>query len=653
MKSINEGPFQWRTVSDVITGGLRGQSTRSSMWLESLTTLSAEEKEGIKRHSCNQYPTSGVYQDIYPLTPSITILDAKDIGKMMQLNSKFVNNMLPEWSRFITEVKLNRVTTSLARPSLNLQITSSLKQTSTESFVNARNKLLIKTGKLWFKISVKIQCRLINKEEHFKETMREEMVLAGMLGAPNRGGMIKSWSKSKTEEVKLLKKDFKQKEDKFLEEFFDLKKIKDKIEDRLYKQGSKRFTLKQAGQIPKKQYKEKYDPPAKKENKKEVEVRLRTNRPTRFSNSKSKLSDNSLSKTQRVWKATGKLFTDIGYQWRPTGKKLTLGKLDCGSQWRPTGKKFALGEMLTKRTPTKIGEPIFQTLQTRLFSNAGRTGHALVSGLGLLQTYDGESFKAHEFCGKVHRKANMLCRDLNGTTISLKEVVAPICIRISIDEMMNVFSDILLSKLQVQTMLLASTNIHHPTDNGHIIRQPSSVSHYEGVGIFHQKSVPRTPQQNGVVERRNRTLVEACSYNDDILESSHVSMGRTVAMPFDEPVPSATEINAQVVPPSTSLSTTIAQDAPSTSASSSTSNSHLPVQHQEIPEDTPIIHDVLHPSHNLVTGDPGSAQSSSGNVNSAKPNQVNYPPDHLRRWNKDHPLDNIVGNLSRPVSTRK
>ncbi|GKA67161.1 retrovirus-related pol polyprotein from transposon TNT 1-94 [Tanacetum coccineum] len=46
-------------------------------------------------------------------------------------------------------------------------------------------------------------------------------------------------------------------------------------------------------------------------------------------------------------------------------------------------------------------------------------------------------------------------------------------------------------------------------------------------------------------------------------------------------------------------------------------------------------------------------KSSSGNVNSAEPNQVNYPPDHLRRWTKDHPLDNIVGNPSRPVSTRK
>nr|GFB14163.1 retrovirus-related Pol polyprotein from transposon TNT 1-94 [Tanacetum cinerariifolium] len=35
------------------------------------------------------------------------------------------------------------------------------------------------------------------------------------------------------------------------------------------------------------------------------------------------------------------------------------------------------------------------------------------------------------------------------------------------------------------------------------------TEYYERIGIFHQKSVPRTLQQNGVVERRNRTLVEA------------------------------------------------------------------------------------------------------------------------------------------------
>ncbi|GKF28929.1 hypothetical protein Tco_0095271, partial [Tanacetum coccineum] len=52
--------------------------------------------------------------------------------------------------------------------------------------------------------------------------------------------------------------------------------------------------------------------PAKRGNKKKVEDHLRTN---------------NLNKTKRVWKATGKLFADIGYQWRPTGKKFALGEM--------------------------------------------------------------------------------------------------------------------------------------------------------------------------------------------------------------------------------------------------------------------------------------------------------------------------------------
>ncbi|GJS47208.1 retrovirus-related pol polyprotein from transposon TNT 1-94 [Tanacetum coccineum] len=336
------------------------------------------------------------------------------------------------------------------------------------------------------------------------------------------------------------------------------------------------------------------------------------------------------------------------------------------------------------------------------------------------------------------------------------------------------------------------------TDNGTEFVNQVMSEYYEGVGIFHQKSVPRTPQQNGVVERRNRTLVEAArtmmifskapmflwaeavatacyTQNRSLIHTRHnktpyelvhdkkpdltffrvfgalcyptndsENLGKfqakadigifvgyapsrkgyriynkrtrrlmeTIHVTFDEmhqsmapvrmssgpepfimtpgqlksglastdkelemlfqkmfdehleqsrvnePVPSTTEITAHVVPPGTSLSTMIALDTPSTSASSSTSDIHHPVKHQEIAEeptheDTPINHDVLHPSHNLVTGDPGSAQSSSRNVNSAEPIQVNYPPDHLRRWTKDHPLDNIVGNPSRPVSTKK
>ncbi|GKA86714.1 hypothetical protein Tco_0808425 [Tanacetum coccineum] len=99
------------------------------------------------------------------------------------------------------------------------------------------------------------------------------------------------------------------------------------------------------------------------------------------------MSDNSLNKTKQVWKATGKLFANVGYQWRSTGKKVALGKLNCGYQWRPTGKKFSLGELcpLTK------------------LSVQCRTGHPLVFGLRLFKTYNEESFKAQELCGKVHR----------------------------------------------------------------------------------------------------------------------------------------------------------------------------------------------------------------------------------------------------------
>ncbi|GKA75121.1 retrovirus-related pol polyprotein from transposon TNT 1-94 [Tanacetum coccineum] len=46
-------------------------------------------------------------------------------------------------------------------------------------------------------------------------------------------------------------------------------------------------------------------------------------------------------------------------------------------------------------------------------------------------------------------------------------------------------------------------------DNGTKFVNQTLCEFYENVGISHQTSVARTPQQNGVVERRNRTLVEA------------------------------------------------------------------------------------------------------------------------------------------------
>ncbi|GKF51824.1 retrovirus-related pol polyprotein from transposon TNT 1-94, partial [Tanacetum coccineum] len=47
------------------------------------------------------------------------------------------------------------------------------------------------------------------------------------------------------------------------------------------------------------------------------------------------------------------------------------------------------------------------------------------------------------------------------------------------------------------------------TDNGTEFKNAILKAHYEKLGIMQQFLTAQTPQQNGVVERRNRTLVEA------------------------------------------------------------------------------------------------------------------------------------------------
>nr|GEY37850.1 retrovirus-related Pol polyprotein from transposon TNT 1-94 [Tanacetum cinerariifolium] len=47
------------------------------------------------------------------------------------------------------------------------------------------------------------------------------------------------------------------------------------------------------------------------------------------------------------------------------------------------------------------------------------------------------------------------------------------------------------------------------TDNETEFVNHTMTEYYEHIGIFHQKTVPETPQQNSVVKRRNRTLVKA------------------------------------------------------------------------------------------------------------------------------------------------
>nr|GFB58459.1 retrovirus-related Pol polyprotein from transposon TNT 1-94 [Tanacetum cinerariifolium] len=54
------------------------------------------------------------------------------------------------------------------------------------------------------------------------------------------------------------------------------------------------------------------------------------------------------------------------------------------------------------------------------------------------------------------------------------------------------------------------------TDNGTEFVNQTLRIYYETVGISHKTSIAQSPQQNGVVERRNRTLVEAALTIEDL-----------------------------------------------------------------------------------------------------------------------------------------
>ncbi|GJU56543.1 retrovirus-related pol polyprotein from transposon TNT 1-94 [Tanacetum coccineum] len=285
-------------------------------------------------------------------------------------------------------------------------------------------------------------------------------------------------------------------------------------------------------------------------------------------------------------------------------------------------------------------------------------------------------------------------------------------------------------------------------DNGTEFVNQTLREYYEKVGISHETFIARSPQQNDVVERRNRTLIEAArtmliyakatlflwaeavatacytqnrsiicrrhgktSYellhdklpdlsffhvfgalcyptNDSenlnfdeliAMASEHSSSGPALhemtpatissglvpnpppSTPVDCPAPEVIAPIAEVVAPEPAASTgspsstTIDQDAPSPSNSQTTPETQSPVIPNDVEEDNHDL-DVAHMNNDPFFGIPilenDSEASSSSDViptvvHTAAPNS-----EHVTKWTKDHPLDNIIGELERPVSTR-
>ncbi|GJU14745.1 hypothetical protein Tco_1142711 [Tanacetum coccineum] len=139
LKSIDEGPFQMGTTRVIVAEGTEGSPTRSLNDLESIRICHRMRRIGTMQTFGQQTSyfkllegseltkedrESQLYDDFehfhqnkgetihdYYVRFAKLINDMRNIKMTMskiQLNSKFVNNMLPEWGRFVTAVKLNK-----------------------------------------------------------------------------------------------------------------------------------------------------------------------------------------------------------------------------------------------------------------------------------------------------------------------------------------------------------------------------------------------------------------------------------------------------------------------------------------------------------------------------------------------------------------
>ncbi|GKA41172.1 hypothetical protein Tco_0733765, partial [Tanacetum coccineum] len=97
----------------------------------------------------------------------------------------------------------------------------------------ARFELTKREQKIDEQLRIVITDRNIKEENLKKELHSVKMQLASTINHNN----------SMVEEVTSLKKDFKQKENKYLEEFLDMKALKEKVEDKLYKQDQSLQTV--------------------------------------------------------------------------------------------------------------------------------------------------------------------------------------------------------------------------------------------------------------------------------------------------------------------------------------------------------------------------------------------------------------------------
>ncbi|GJZ95672.1 retrovirus-related pol polyprotein from transposon TNT 1-94 [Tanacetum coccineum] len=357
---------------------------------------------------------------------------------------------------------------------------------------------------------------------------------------------------------------------------------------------------------------------------------------------------------KQVWKPTGNILTTVGYQWMPTGRTFTLGA-QCPLTRLTKPNKVSAIAYANPREPNHNWGSNFPNSPSLSVFKWDRSR---------LRNFVKKFIRMVRF-GNDHFGAIMGYRDY----VIGESVISRVKFLRSKDETPEVVIKFLK---QIQIGLNKTVrNIH--TDNGTEFVNKDLTDYYERVGIFHQKTVPGTPQQHSIIERRNHTLVEAAKIMlifskalmflwPEVVATAWRIPNSVPAAPyipptnkeldilfqpmFDEymepprverPVSPAPTVSVPVNSAGTPSSTTIDQDAPSPCHSPSSSAIQSPSLHTGVAADSTLMEDnpfapVDNPPFiNVFAPEPSSEASSSGDLSSAESPYVSQTLHHLEK----------------------
>nr|GEW29523.1 hypothetical protein [Tanacetum cinerariifolium] len=414
---------------------------------------------------------------------------------------------------------------------------------------------------------------------------------------------------------------------------------------------------------------------------------------------KSKYAKKPLNK--KIWKPTGKVFTNIGYKWRPTGKTFTIVGNTCPLTRIITTAKLPL------RKPIPLENNTCKPVVTLVYSRKPKESrnNVPVSKSKINKSLSADKKEPNKSWGsiisKVPSSSTVECR--------LSKLFS---VKFGNDHVAKImgYGDYKIGNVTISKVYFVEGLGHNLFFVGQFCDSDLEVAENLGklqpkadIGIFF--GYAPTKKAFWIYNRCTRKIVETIHVDFDELTamaseqsssgpalhemtpatmSSGLVKKPTSSTPFlppsrnewdllfqllfdelltpppsvDPPAPEVIAPIDEVIPSEhaestgSPSSTTVDQDAPSPSKYQTTPETQPPVIPNNVEEgnhDMEVAHMGNDPLFGMPIPEVASDQSSS-TVSS----HTNVHPDHQipqqnSKWTKDHPLDNIIGQLARPI----